>query len=424
MTMATNHIPTITSRPVIGMGVKFSLIALTTLFFIWGFITALNDILLPYLRGAFELSYLQAGLVQFCFFGAYFIVSPFAGRMLEKVGYKNGIIIGLLTVATGCCMFYPAAEIAVYALFLLALFVLASGITILQVSANPYVAVLGSEETAASRLNLAQAVNSVGHTAGPMFGASLILADMADSAVGSAESVQLPYLIIAGILILVAVIFYRLRLPNINEHLDEKVENSHFSLFSHKHLLFGVIAIFLYVGAEVSIGSYLVNFFLQLNIAGMDQVTAGQMVSYYWGAAMVGRFVGAAVTRYIKPIYVLATNAFCAITMISVSVSLSGELAMWTILAVGFFNSIMFPTIFTLAIRGLGEHTGRASGYLCQGIVGGALIPLVQGLVADTGSLQMSFLIPALCYIYIAWYALRGSAIINKPVDAITVGAQ
>lgn len=395
--------------------VKFAFFAMTTLFFIWGFITALNDILLPYLKGAFELSFLQAALVQFCFFGAYFVVSPFAGRALEKIGYQKGIILGLGIVAVGCCLFYPAASLSVYAIFLFALFVLAAGITVLQVSANPYVAVLGPEKTAASRLNFAQAINSVGHTAGPAFGAVLILAVATDD--GSAKAVQMPYLLIAAALVIVAIVFSRLRLPNIEEHLDGDGANSHFSLNAFPQLKYGILAIFLYVGAEVAVGSYLVNFFLQLDIADMNKVTAGAMVSYYWGAAMVGRFAGAFIMRYVAPTTMLAINAVLAVGMILLAVSSSGELAMWTILAVGFFNSIMFPTIFALAIRGLGEHTGRASGYLCQGIVGGAILPLLQGVAADVMSLQLSFLVPAFCYVYIAWYALRGSSMTNSTVE-------
>lgn len=388
----------------------FAFGAMTTLFFIWGFITALNDILLPYLKSAFDLSYLQAGLVQSCFFGAYFIVSPFAGRMLEKVGYKNGIIIGLITVAVGCVLFYPSAEMAVYEMFLLALFVLAAGITILQVSANPYVAVLGSEKTATSRLIAAQAINSVGHTVGPIFGATLILANIAESTGGNADSVKMPYLFIAVFLVLVALVFYRLKLPSIQDNLDEsESKDTHFSIFTSKNLFFGVGAIFLYVGAEVSIGSYLVNYFVQLNIEGMGQLKAGHMVAYYWGAAMVGRFVGILLTRVVKPSLVLAVNSVLAIVLIFASISLEGEVAMWAILAVGFFNSIMFPTIFTLAIKGLGEHTGRGSGYLCQGIVGGAIIPLIQGYTADIVSIELSFIIPAVCYLYIIWYAMVGS---------------
>lgn len=405
--MQTSHSNVETAKIDTGVNLRLAFIIMVTPFFIWGFITALNDILLPYLKGAFSLTYLQAGLVQFCFFAAYFVVSPFAGRMIEKIGYKNGIIAGLLTVGIGCCLFYPAAEMSQYALFLFALFVLASGIAMMQVSANPYVAILGPEETAASRLNLAQAINSLGHTIGPYFGAVLILAVVSDE--GSAKSVQMPYLIIAATVAFAAFVFYKLQLPNINKKVDNTSENESFSMFSHSNLKYGVLAIFLYVGAEVAIGSYLVNFFLHLGITDMTEVTAGKMVSYYWGTAMFGRFAGALIMRYVKPTTLLAINAGLAVAMIIVAVNSTGEMAMWTILAVGFFNSIMFPTIFTLGIKGLGEHTGRGSGYLCQGIVGGALIPLVQGVAADAWSLQWSFLIPAACYFYIGWYALVGS---------------
>lgn len=392
-----------------GVNLRLAFMIMVTPFFIWGFITALNDILLPYLKGAFSLTYLQAGLVQFCFFAAYFVVSPFAGRMIEKIGYKNGIIAGLLTVGLGCCLFYPAAEMSQYGLFLFALFVLASGIAMMQVSANPYVAILGPEKTAASRLNLAQAINSLGHTIGPYFGAVLILAVVSDE--GSAKSVQMPYLIIAATVVLAAFVFYKLKLPNISSKVVNTEEDEPFSMFSHSNLKYGVLAIFLYVGAEVAIGSYLVNFFLHLGITDMTEVTAGKMVSYYWGTAMFGRLAGALIMRYVKPTTLLAINAALAVAMIIVAVNSTGEVAMWTILAVGFFNSIMFPTIFTLGIKGLGKHTGRGSGYLCQGIVGGALIPLIQGVAADAWSLQWSFLIPAACYFYIGWYALVGSKV-------------
>ena len=392
-----------------GVNIRLAFMIMVTPFFIWGFITALNDILLPYLKGAFSLTYLQAGLVQFCFFAAYFVISPLAGRMIEKIGYKNGIIAGLLTVGLGCCLFYPAAETSQYGVFLFALFVLASGIAMMQVSANPYVAILGPERTAASRLNLAQAINSLGHTIGPYFGAVLILAAVSDE--GSAKSVQMPYLIIAATVVFAAFVFYKLKLPNISSKVTNTEQDEPFSMFSHSNLKYGVLAIFLYVGAEVAIGSYLVNFFLHLGITDMTEVTAGKMVSYYWGSAMFGRLAGALIMRYVKPTTLLAINAALAVAMIIVAVNSSGEMAMWTILAVGFFNSIMFPTIFTLGIKGLGKHTGRGSGYLCQGIVGGALIPLIQGVAADAWSLQWSFLIPAACYFYIGWYALVGSKV-------------
>ncbi|MFC3120606.1 sugar MFS transporter [Agaribacter flavus] len=386
-----------------------ALSALFSLFFIWGFITALNDILLPFLKAAFSLSYLEAGLVQFCFFAAYFVVSPFAGKLLDEIGYKKGIIIGLLTIALACCLFYPAAALEIYALFLFALFVLASGIAFLQVSANPYVAVLGPEKTAASRLNLAQATNSVGHTIGPYFGATLILTNMSEQSSGDPTAVQIPYLLIAVFAVIIAVVFSRLKLPNIKEHLIESSKTTTLTIKSHPNLSFGVIGIFLYVGAEVAVGSYLVNYFLQLEGLNMDKVTAGKMVSYYWLSAMIGRFAGALITRYISATYVLAFNSILAIVMIIVSINTDGKVAMWSILLVGLFNSIMFPTIFALAIRGLGEHTGKGSGFLCQAIVGGAVIPMIQGFVADKVSLQWSFIVPAVCYAYILWYAIRGA---------------
>lgn len=390
-----------------GMNVRLAFWAMTSLFFIWGFITALNDILLPYLQGAFALSYLQAALVQFCFFGAYFVISPLAGMLLERIGFQRGMVVGVLTTAMGAALFYPAAMLNWYWFFLLALFVLASGITVLQVSANPYVAVLGDERYAASRLNLAQAMNSLGHTAGPWFGAVLILS--AGTVAGDATSVQGPYLTIAGVLLLVALLFFWLRLPVLQQN-DTSTAGNFISLMrSFPQLRFGVVAIFLYVGAEVAVGSYLVGLFMQLDIPGMDKVSAGKMVSYYWGAAMAGRFIGAALMRVIPSIYLLAFNAVVAVIAIVLAVNSSGEFAMWAILSVGLFNSIMFPTIFTLAIRGLGVHTSRASGYLCQGIVGGAMIPLLQAGVADVWSLQGSFLVPACAYVYIGWYALVGS---------------
>ena len=387
---------------------------MTTLFFIWGFITALNDILIPQLKAAFELNYVQAMLVQFCFFGAYLIVSPFAGRLIEKIGYQRGIITGLITIAVGCGLFYPAAEVEVYAVFLLGLFVLAAGITLLQVSANPYVAILGPEKTATSRLNLAQAINSLGHTLGPLFGAALIFGAI-QGEVSDAKSVQLPYLILATATILTAVGFKFLNLPTIEPKQNEtSTKGSSESIWSQKALVFGAIAIFLYVGAEVSIGSFLVNYFSLSHIGNMTEHEASQMVSYYWGAAMIGRFIGAALTRIIKPFLVLAGNAIIAIILLITTMTTAGNIAVWAVIAVGFFNSIMFPTIFTLAIRGLGPLTSRASGLLCQAIFGGALLPIIQGAVADISSVQFSFIVPVIAYVYIIWYALSGSQLKNN----------
>jgi FHS family L-fucose permease-like MFS transporter len=382
---------------------RFAFIAMTCLFFFWGFITVLNDILIPFLKDSFNLNYTQAMLVQFCFFGAYFIVSPFAGKLIDKVGYQQGIVLGLLTTAVGCVLFYPSAQLNVYVLFLFAFFVLASGITILQVAANPYVAALGPDKTAASRLNLAQAANSLGTTVGPIIGAALILG----AATADASAVQGPYLILAVLLLVVAIMFRFIKLPRIAS--VENEENSDASVWNHRSLVLGALAIFLYVGGEVSIGSFLVNYFAESSIGGLSHAEAGEMVAYYWGAAMIGRLVGAAAMNYVAPTKYLSLNALIAIVMIIVSMNSTGSLAMWSILVVGFFNSIMFPTIFTLAVKGLGSLTSKGSGLVCQAIVGGALIPLVQGVAADMIGIQLSFIVPMLCYIYIGWYALRGA---------------
>ena len=382
---------------------RFAFIAMTCLFFFWGFITVLNDILIPFLKDSFNLNYTQAMLVQFCFFGAYFIVSPFAGKLIDKVGYQQGIVLGLLTTAAGCVLFYPSADLNMYVLFLFAFFVLASGITILQVAANPYVAALGPDKTAASRLNLAQAANSLGTTVGPIVGAALILG----AATADASAVQGPYLILAGLLLLVAIMFRFIKLPKIAS--VESDDSSDESVWNHRSLVLGALAIFLYVGGEVSIGSFLVNYFAESSIGGLSHAEAGEMVAYYWGAAMIGRLVGAAAMNYVAPTKYLSLNALIAIVMIIVSMNSTGSLAMWSILAVGFFNSIMFPTIFTLAVKGLGSLTSKGSGLVCQAIVGGALIPLVQGVAADMIGIQLSFIVPMLCYIYIGWYALKGA---------------
>jgi FHS family L-fucose permease-like MFS transporter len=382
----------------------FAFVAMTCLFFFWGFITVLNDILIPFLKESFDLNYTQAMLVQSCFFGAYFIVSPLAGKLIDRVGYQQGIVLGLLTTAAGCLLFYPSADLHLYVLFLLAFFVLASGITILQVAANPYVAALGPENTAASRLNLAQAANSLGTTVGPLVGAALILG----VAAADASAVQGPYLMLAGLLVAVALMFRFIKLPRIAS-VESEENASDDSVWNRRSLVLGALAIFLYVGGEVSIGSFLVNYFAESSIGGLSHEKAGEMVAYYWGAAMVGRLVGAAAMRYIAPTKYLSINALIAILMIVVSMNSTGSVAMWSILAVGFFNSIMFPTIFTLAVKGLGSLTSKGSGLVCQAIVGGALIPLVQGAAADTVGIQLSFIVPMLCYIYIGWYALRGA---------------
>jgi FHS family L-fucose permease-like MFS transporter len=400
-----------------------ALVVLTSLFFMWGLITSLNDILIPHLKAAFELSYVQVMLIQFCFFGAYFVMSLPSGVLVERVGYKTGIVIGLLVAGIGCALFYPAAGARSYPFFLSALFVLASGITLLQVAANPYVAILGPPETASSRLNLTQAFNSLGTTIGPALGTLLILSvatagsnPSALEAVTEARAVQGPYLGLAAALFAIALIVGLVGLPKIEAGKAGGQSSAAIqggrdsSLWAHRPLVLGVIAIFVYVGAEVSIGSFLVNFMGQPQIAALPAETAGKYLSLYWGGAMVGRFIGSAVLARIRPGTVLAFNACVAAALLVLAMTVAGPTAMWALLAIGLFNSIMFPTIFTLAISGLGRRTGEGSGLLCMAIVGGALVPLAQGWLADRAGILYSFVLPLLCYLYIAYYGRRGSA--------------
>jgi FHS family L-fucose permease-like MFS transporter len=394
-----------------------ALIALTSLFFMWGLITSLNDILVPHLKAIFTLSYVQAMLVQLCFFGAYFITSFPAGRIVEKVGYRNGIVIGLAVAGLGCVGFYPAASAQSYALFLASLFVLASGIAVLQVAANPCVANLGRPETAASRLNLTQAFNSLGTTVGPLLGAALILgqAPAPGATIDRAtevNTVQGPYLVLTGLLWLIALAFSRLQLPVGDGGGDEAAAEGGAvgSLWRQRQLVLGVIAIFLYVGAEVSIGSFLVNFMAQPEIGGLPEHVAGRYLSFYWGGAMLGRFAGSALMRKIEPGHVLAAAASGSILLLLAAMTLGGKPAMWAALAIGLCNSIMFPTIFSLAIDRLGHRTGEGSGMLVMAIVGGALMPLLMGLFADHVGLTPAFVVPLVCYLFIVYYGARGHA--------------
>ncbi|MGZ4959420.1 MAG: L-fucose:H+ symporter permease [Methylomonas sp.] len=402
-----------------------ALTVLTSLFFIWGFITCLNDILIPHLKAVFTLSYTQVMLIQFCFFTAYFVVSVPSGLLVEKVGYKRGIVIGLAIAGCGCLLFYPSAGLRSYPLFLAAFFVLASGITLLQVAANPYVTVLGAPETASSRLTLTQAFNSLGTTLAPFFGALLILSTAVKSAdqirllnpdelsayqAAEAAAVQNPYLFLAAVLFLMAALFAILKLPKVTAQTQQgsaAAEDDRDSAWHYPHLVLGAVAIFVYVGGEVSIGSFLVNFLGEPDIAGLVAQDAGKYVSFYWGGAMVGRFIGSAVMQKVRPANALAFNAISAAVLVLLAMMNSGQFAMWSILAVGLCNSIMFPTIFSLAVGGLGRHTGQGSGILCAAIVGGAVLPVLQGAFADHIGIQHAFFVPVLCYAYIAYYGWR-----------------
>lgn len=406
---------------------SFALVALTFLFFMWGFITCLNDILIPHLKGVFTLNYAETMLIQFCFFAAYFIVSLPSGVIIAKIGYKKGICTGLLVAAVGCLMFYPAAGVRSYPLFLTAFFVLASGIALLQVAANPYVTILGKPQTASSRLTLTQAFNALGTTVAPYLGSILILAVSTRSAgelanmtaagvaayrVAEAKSVQTPYLWMAALLLVMAATFAILRLPEVEAGTMDpetgRVEVDQGSAWRYRHLKLGALGIFLYVGAEVAIGSFLVNYLGQPSIGAMTEATAARYVSFYWGGAMVGRFVGSMVQRVVSPGKLLAFNAFVTASLTGLTMLSSGRLAMWSILVIGLFNSIMFPTIFSLALAGLGRHTGKGSGILCMAIVGGAVVPLLQGFIADAVGIHHAFILPLLCYLYIAYYGLAG----------------
>ncbi|SHM36339.1 MFS transporter, FHS family, L-fucose permease [Duganella sacchari] len=397
------------------------LVIVTILFFMWGLLTSLNDVLIPHLKAVYTLTYVQAMLVQFCFFGAYFIVSLPAGMLIKKIGYQNGAVAGLTIAAAGCALFYPAATSG-YTLFLIAFFVLAGGITILQVAANPYVAILGDARTASSRLTLTQAFNSLGTTVAPTLGGMLILAggvlssaDLAKLTTeqlaayhhAQAASVQGPYLALAGALLVLAILFSLARLPKIIDTATGGAQGGFTEVLKHRHLALGVVAIFLYVGGEVSIGSFLINFMGDAHVAGLSAADAAPYVSYYWGGAMVGRFIGFAVMRTISPGKALAFNAAAVIVLVLVAIFSGGALAMWSLLAVGLFNSIMFPTIFSMALNKLGPLTGQGSGLLCMAIVGGALVPFAQGLLADNISLQLSFLVPAACYLFILYFGVK-----------------
>lgn len=462
-----------------------ALVVLTSLFFMWGFITCMNDILIPFLKKAFELDRAKSMLVQFSFFTAYFIgalvyfiVSARKGDPINKIGYKNGIIAGLFLSAIGCVLFYPAAELKIYGLFLGALFILALGFTLLQIAANPYVAILGKPETASSRLNLSQGFNSFGTTIAPIIGGYLvfhyfarwgtpllnaenvrILTDTGEPI--SAQGVQIPYLIFAGIFLLLALVIKLTDLPRLSE--TDEIESGAGAL-KYRHLVLGIFAIFMYVGGEVSIGSVLINYMNEL--VGFPEMTAKSFLAFYWGGAMIGRFLGAISLSEMangsrKFLYMLGTAIisffiiyfavyiesglvfpiknvlpfliFLVINLIAFLVGRSmpaktlmifslivialllttlftgGMVAVWTVIGIGLFNSIMWSNIFTLAIKDLGKYTSQGSSLLVMAILGGAIIPLIQGAVADSlNGYHYSFFIPIFSYIYLAYYGWKG----------------
>ena len=388
------------------------------LFFIFGGITSLNDIIIPKLKELFTLNYTQAMLVQFCFFTAYLVIGIPGAWLVKRIGYMRGAVAGLMLMMAGCLLFIPASQTATYALFLLALFVLASGVVIVQVVANPLISLLGKPETVHSRLTFAQAFNSFGTTVFPYFGSVLILGGLASVTADQLAGVELNayrtaesqaivhgYLGIAVALAVVAgaVWFFRNALDG------EKHEPSSglagLDLLQNPRFGFGALSIFLYVGAEVAIGSLVVNYLMQDHVMGLEDRAAGKLIAYYWGGAMLGRFIGSAVLRVISPGKVLASVSIGAILLLAISTHTHGSVAGYSLLAVGLANAIMFPTIFTLACEKLGARAADGSGLINAAIFGGAVIPLVTGMIADaTGSLAIAFALPATCYGAIAGY--------------------
>jgi FHS family L-fucose permease-like MFS transporter len=423
MAIATPNTSTTATAPDTGQSYRAPLATVTTLFFMWGFLTCLNDILVPHLKPIFDLNYTRVMLIQFAFFGAYFLFSIPSAKIIDWIGYQRSMVVGLLVMGLGAFLFVPAASVPSYPLFLGALIVLAAGITCLQVAANPYVTVLGKPETASSRLNLTQAFNSLGTFLAPFFGGLFILTAarnieevraLAPDALQAyrlheAATVKLPYVGLGIALVLLAIAIGSFKLPKIphaQHQLGEKVNDS---IWKHPNLIFGAIGIFVYVGAEVSIGSFLVNYFSQPEIGGLTEKVAASFVAFYWGGAMVGRFIGSALLQKVKTGGLLAICAVCAAGLVAVSMLTSGHLAMYSIILVGFFNSIMFPSIFTLGVAELGPLTGDGSGIMIMAIVGGAIIPVAQGWIADHIGIHHAFFLPVICYLYILYFALSGS---------------
>jgi MFS transporter, FHS family, L-fucose permease len=429
----TNHVPGITSTQ------KSALTLLASLFFMWGFITVINNTLLPHLRSVFDLTYTQTTWIESVWFIAYFVASIPSAKLIERIGYKYSMVVGLLIMALGALLMIPAARIPSYGVVLTALFIIAAGITLLQVAANPYVAVIGPPQSASSRLNLVQAFNSMGTTFAPLFGGYLILSRSASGNVeggaavltmeqrlADAQSVQLPYFIVAMVLVVLAIVIARYKLPDLDvaaRRLDAEERKKH-SLWEHRNLLFGVPAIFIYLIAEIGVSNLFINFVSAPGIGNMTHTQASNYLFLLWGGMMVGRFVGSQLMRTFSAESVLAWASVGAFVVMMLTVFTTGKFAMWSLISVGLFHSIMFPTIFTLGIRGLGPLTEEGSGLLIMAIAGGALV-VVQGSLADMFGLQLSFLLTAACELYVLFYALWGCKVTAaEPEQRLTAPRQ
>ena len=422
-----------------GGGYRAALTLLASLFFMWGFITVINNTLLPHLRSVFDLNYTQTTLIESVWFIAYFFASIPSAKLIERIGYQRSLVVGLLIMAAGALGMTLAASIPSYGVTLVMLFVIASGITLLQVAANPYVAVVGPPETASSRLNLVQAMNSAGTMLAPLFGAYLILGRSVGGTaregavltqaqrLADAHSVVLPYVIVAVVLVVLAFVIGRFPLPAMGSATSRaaKADRKNHSLWKHRNLVFGIPAIFIYLIAEIGVANLFVNFVSQPQIANLTHEEAGRYLTFLWGGMMIGRFAGSAIMQKVDAGLVLAAFSIGAFIVMLVTVFTTGPVAMWALITVGLFHSIMFPTIFTLGIKGLGPLTEEGSGLLIMAIAGGALV-VVQGWIADAYGLQTSFLLTAACELYILFYALWGSKVtspLRDPVvEAETVG--
>ena len=452
---------------------RFHFGVVTSLFFIWGFLTSMNDILIPYLKGVFSLSFTQAMLVQFSFFIAYFIgsliyyfISISSGDPINKIGYKNGIVLGLVTSAVGLFCFYPAAQFLSYPLFLSALFILGLGFTLLQICANPYISLLGSPDTASGRLNLAGGLNSLGTTLAPIIGGYLIFEVFHITAGAGADAVRVPYLVFGGITLLVAFIFRLIHLP---AYISDTSVSGGLGALQFPQLSLGVIAIFMYVGGEVAVGSMLTSYIGLPSIMGLLPAQAAVFVALYWGSMMIGRFAGSValsamprgqklllcfvipaivfpflvgvfylkgfdireiipysgyilvlalgfILSQFRPAFTLVVFSIINVLLLASAIFLHGQLALYNVIATGLFDSVMWPIIFTLAIHGLASYTSQGSSLLVMGILGGALVPLLQGFVADTAGVQLSFIVPIGCFVYLAYYGykMRGLLTTNQ----------
>lgn len=393
------------------------LVLMVSLYFGIGFITALNDILVPHFKDLFHLTNVTALLVQFCFFGAYFVMSLPSGWIVGKIGYKAGIVVALGVMGLGLLLFLPASMIIFYPLFLFALFVVGSGLALLQVAINPYVGALGPPETAASRLNLCGFFNSLATTIAPKLGAAFIFIAAGATAAQLAHSVRMPYMLLAVCAFTMSVITGFVHLPHlIEKRVDKSATDG--SAWKFSHLRLGALAIFFYVGAEVAIGSLMINFLGQPSMGGLTHEAAARYVSLYWLGAMAGRFIGFFALRYIRAQRALAFVSLIAMLLVGTTIVTHGHVAMWAIVSCGLFNSVMWPCIFPLSVEGLGKFTSQGSGILITMVVGGAVIPEIQGFLADSFGYQHSYVIVLICYAYILFFALKGYRNLNVDASA------